>query len=107
MGAGRTSSDVAMVAMEVVEAVEAELIGARRRLKKIHEQDWEQKRGQRWTVHCCQENVRRERFHRFEVRRDLCLDRSLQSGVDADADADSEVLMGVNSKSTFFLEEAS
>ena len=27
MGAGRTSSDVAMVAMEVVEAVEAELIG--------------------------------------------------------------------------------
>ena len=51
--------------------------------------------------------MRRERFHRFEVRRDLCLGRSLQSGVDADADADSEVLMGVNSKSTFFLEEAS
>ena len=49
--------------------------------------------------------MRRERFHRFEVRRDLCLGRSLQSGVDADAD--SEVLMGVNSKSTFFLEEAS
>ena len=53
--------------------------------------------------------MRRERFHRFKVRRDLCLGRSLQSGVDADADADadSEVLMGVNSKSTFFLEEAS
>ena len=55
--------------------------------------------------------MRRERFHRFKVRRDLCLGRSLQSGVDADADADadadSELLMGVNSKSTFFLEEAS